>query len=208
MAQPEPLTATVAARVKELRKARGLSAAALADYMSRAGVPWQREVVANLEGGRRAAVSVTELLALSIILSVPPQALLMAPDARELSYVPNDSVDAYRGLLWLLSEQPFGGNGGAWEDAAIPVRLVRRHHEDAQWFSNSLTALSITERWAAEGRPQQRLEFDRLAVQNSVRQLRQTRREMRARGMFVPELVPEIVEAAAARGISIDEEEE
>jgi hypothetical protein len=174
--------------------------------MTKAGVSWQREVVANLESGRRAAVSVTELLALSVILSVPLQALLMAPDAKELALLPDETVNAYEGLLWLLADRPVRGNGGAWQDATIPVRLVRRHEEETLRLNNSLTALSITERWAAEGRPQQRLDIDRLELQNSVRQLRQTRREMQARRMFVPDLPPEIVEDAAARGISVDEE--
>jgi transcriptional regulator with XRE-family HTH domain len=209
MTQQEPLTATIAMRVKELRKARGLSAEGLAEYMRKAGVPWRREVVANLEVGRRASVSVTELLALSVVLSVPPLSLLMSPDAEEMPYVPMDSVDAYRGLLWLLAETPLDVDSGAWQDATHPIRLVRRHHEELGRLRNALAVLAITERWAAEGREaaNKRLDLDRLNVKHGADQLRQVRREMRARGMYIPEIVPEIIEDAAARGFVIDTEE-
>jgi transcriptional regulator with XRE-family HTH domain len=203
------LTAVVAARVKQLRKAQGLSAAALAERMSKAGVPWQREVVANLEAGRRASVSVTELLGLSVVLSVPPVTLLLAPGAAELRYVPMDYVDAYRGLLWLLAEEPFRANAAAWQDAMAPVALVRRHHEQVNVLESYLSMMGARERWAAEGQEgaDDRLRLQLMDLQESAAQLRQTRREMRAHGVFVPELAAEIVERAAARGINLDGEE-
>jgi transcriptional regulator with XRE-family HTH domain len=70
-------TRAVALRVGELRKRRGLTAAQLAEQMTRVGIPWKRGVVAKLENGLRGAVSVEELLALATVLDVAPVHLLV-----------------------------------------------------------------------------------------------------------------------------------
>jgi len=49
--------------------------------MTEAGVKWDRSVVANLESGRRASVSVEELLALAYVLEVAPVHLIVPVDA-------------------------------------------------------------------------------------------------------------------------------
>jgi transcriptional regulator with XRE-family HTH domain len=74
-----PLTPTrvVAERVFELRKERRLTAAQLADRMTKVGIPWKRGVVAKLEKGYREDVSVAELLALAVVLEVAPVHLLV-----------------------------------------------------------------------------------------------------------------------------------
>ncbi|MFC9089974.1 helix-turn-helix domain-containing protein [Nocardiopsis dassonvillei] len=69
---PKSPTEVIAQRVKEVRRKRGLSAAALAAKMTEAGVPWDRGILANLENGRRRNVSVTELFALAYVLDVSP----------------------------------------------------------------------------------------------------------------------------------------
>lgn len=69
----------VAARVKEVRKARGLNAAQLGERMTAQGVPWDRFTVANLEKGKRQNVTVVELLALATVLKVAPVHLLVPP---------------------------------------------------------------------------------------------------------------------------------
>jgi transcriptional regulator with XRE-family HTH domain len=67
----------VARRMRELREKRRLSGARLAERMREAGIPWQRDTVANLENGRRASVGVDELLALAAVLEVAPTHLLV-----------------------------------------------------------------------------------------------------------------------------------
>lgn len=78
----------IAARVRELRRKRGWSAAHLAAEMARVGVGWDRSIVANLESGRRAAVSVEELFALAATLSVAPIHLCVptVEEVEELTY--------------------------------------------------------------------------------------------------------------------------
>lgn len=67
----------IAERVKALRKGRGWSAQRLADEMTRVGISWDRSIVANLENGRRAVVSVEEWLTLAYVLDVAPVHLLV-----------------------------------------------------------------------------------------------------------------------------------
>lgn len=77
--RPEPLRPhrVIAVRVRELRKRRNLTAARLAEEMTKAGVKWDRTIVTNLENGRRSAVSVEEALALAYVLDVAPVHLLV-----------------------------------------------------------------------------------------------------------------------------------
>lgn len=77
MTQPRSPHRVIAERVKALRKGRGWSAQRLADEMKKVGISWDRSIVANLEYGRRAAVSVEEWLALAYVLDVAPLHLLV-----------------------------------------------------------------------------------------------------------------------------------
>lgn len=78
-APPAP-TRVVAQRVREVRERRRMSASRLAEEMTRVGVPWDRGTVAKLETGRRANVSVAELLALADVLNIAPVHLLIPLD--------------------------------------------------------------------------------------------------------------------------------
>jgi transcriptional regulator with XRE-family HTH domain len=67
----------VADRVREVRNRRGLTARQLAERMTRAGISWDRGVVAKLETGRRQSLSVDEWLTLAAVLDVAPVHLLL-----------------------------------------------------------------------------------------------------------------------------------
>jgi 8-oxo-dGTP diphosphatase len=60
----------VARRVRELRTDRGWSAQRLGEELTKAGLDWDRNIVANLETGRRRVISVSELLTLAYVLDV------------------------------------------------------------------------------------------------------------------------------------------
>lgn len=68
-------TATIAANMRTLRRARGLTGAQVAEAMRERGIPWQQGVVTKLETGRRENVSAAELLALADIFGVEPMTL-------------------------------------------------------------------------------------------------------------------------------------
>lgn len=77
--QPTP-TQVVAHRVRELRREHGWSAQALADRCAAAGMPHLgRDVLANLEAGRRDSVSIDEVLCLAVVLDVAPIDLFVPP---------------------------------------------------------------------------------------------------------------------------------
>ncbi|MEJ8645293.1 helix-turn-helix transcriptional regulator [Streptomyces sp. MS1.HAVA.3] len=85
MAHTEPLTptGTVAKRVREVRKRRGLTAEQLALKLREQGIPWDRYTVNKLENGKRQNISLTEWLALAEVLNVAPVHLLTPTDTVE-----------------------------------------------------------------------------------------------------------------------------
>jgi transcriptional regulator with XRE-family HTH domain len=58
---------TVAERVRELRRRRDWSAERLGQELKKAGLDWNRSIVANFESGRRPSVSIEEVLALAFV---------------------------------------------------------------------------------------------------------------------------------------------
>lgn len=86
MSHPPSPHRGIADRVRELRRNRGMSAQALSERMNAVGVPWDRHIVANLETGRRAAVTVEELLALAYVLEVAPVHLIVPTDGDDEPY--------------------------------------------------------------------------------------------------------------------------
>ncbi|MGW9024779.1 helix-turn-helix domain-containing protein [Streptomyces sp. NPDC055722] len=81
MAHSEALspTDTVAKRVREVRKRRGLTAEQLADKLREQGILWDRYTVTKLENGKRQNITLTEWLALAVVLNVSPLHLLVPP---------------------------------------------------------------------------------------------------------------------------------
>lgn len=73
-------TQVIVGAVKRLRGAKGWSAQQLADEMTKAGVPWNADVVVNLEHGRRKSLRVHELLALAWVLDADSPAELLVPE--------------------------------------------------------------------------------------------------------------------------------
>jgi transcriptional regulator with XRE-family HTH domain len=115
-------TQAVARRVSELRKERRLTAAQLADRMAKVGIPWNRNVVAKLETGRRENVSVAELLALAAVLDVAPVHLLV-PTERDGPYqvTPAIAVEAVQARAWVRGFAGLPGTDPRRFYAAVPA---------------------------------------------------------------------------------------
>lgn len=77
----EDVSRSVMGRITEARKKAGLSGAALAEACTAVGLPMPRNVVANLESGRRTTLTVAELVAFAHVLDVPLVELLYGVDA-------------------------------------------------------------------------------------------------------------------------------
>ena len=67
---------SIAAQIREWRKNRRLSAQQLSERCARIGYAIPRNIIANIETGRRGTISVVEVLALAMALNVPPTLLL------------------------------------------------------------------------------------------------------------------------------------
>ena len=104
----------IAARMRELRTRHGWSAQRLAEEMAKAGIPWDRSIVANIENGRRASISVDEMLALSYVLSVAPVHLIVPPvdgeDTEMLYRIAPEGPATTPGFAraWIRGQTPIG----------------------------------------------------------------------------------------------------
>jgi hypothetical protein len=93
--------------VKALRIAKDWSAERLAEEMTKAGVPWNRHIVANLEQGRRKSLRVHELLTLAWVLDAASPVDLLVPDLpREPMYPVTPSTLLFRDAVraWFRGE--------------------------------------------------------------------------------------------------------
>ncbi|WP_285601365.1 helix-turn-helix transcriptional regulator [Kineosporia sp. NBRC 101731] len=111
-------TEVTAGRIRQLRKDRGLSAAALAQRCSVLGAPSiTPHVIASIETHRR-GISVDELLAFALALDVPPAQLLTPPAAAAGQHGTGTVLaltatmriqDPEQARRWIIGEQPLPG---------------------------------------------------------------------------------------------------
>lgn len=193
------LISTIADRVRTLRAEHGLSAQRLADRMSELGISWKREVVANLENGRRGTVGVDELLALAIVFDVPPVTLLVNPTAAESELAEGVSTSPTMALLWMIGDIPWSpASIGRWSSASAPIRLVRRFHEESGTAANELAKLSHMRAIKMES---ESVKATDESVHNLLERLWRTVVEMQGAGMDPPDLPGELIEEGRLRGI-------
>ena len=103
-------TKLIMSAVRRQRGIRDWSAAQLAGEMTKAGVPWNADVVVNLEHGRRKSLRVHELIALAYILDTSPLDLLVS------------SIGTYPVLPGLAAD-PEAVRAWFRGDAARPIRI-------------------------------------------------------------------------------------
>src|SRR5690242_17167972 len=96
----------VGQRVRKLRRENGLSAA---DVEKRSGGRIKRQVIANLELGRREQITVPEVFALAAALDVPPLFLLLPDDGTLLQATGDITLDAAQLVLWSVGKATLGG---------------------------------------------------------------------------------------------------
>ncbi|MFG1826744.1 helix-turn-helix domain-containing protein [Microbispora bryophytorum] len=96
----------VAKRVKEFRQAHGWSAQELARRCAEAGMPHlDRSIIANLESGRRAMITIDEVLTLAWVLSVPPLMMFLPLGSTdEIAITPDVAVHPGLALKWVMGE--------------------------------------------------------------------------------------------------------
>jgi hypothetical protein len=179
--------------------------------MAKAGISWSQENVEQFEEGRRDHLDVQELLAIAIVFSVPPVALLVDPTVGAMPLTARLQVPTAYGLLWLVGEHPLHPMTGAWEKETLPLRLARRLHEQMWACLNTNAAMRAVERLAADSSIDHQAAEARRIIQErqlleALSELCHTVKEMRGLRMAVPRLVEQemLVELARFRGITLD----
>ncbi|MGC4964638.1 helix-turn-helix transcriptional regulator [Streptomyces globisporus] len=120
---------TVARRVFELRKRKGLSAAEVGQKMKDVGFKWDRFTVSNLENGKRQNVTLTEWLALAYVLDVSPLHLLVPLTEVEYKVTPDRALPTARVRSWVRGETPL---------PETDTRIFRTEKPEAEWSDPDL----------------------------------------------------------------------
>ncbi|GGX54138.1 helix-turn-helix domain-containing protein [Streptomyces fructofermentans] len=123
-------TATVAKRVREARKRRGLTAEQVAERLAEQGIPWERSTVAKLENGNRQNLTLTEWLALSVVLNVAPVHLLLPIDADGDPYqvTPERTNEVEHTRGWIRGHWPLPGSNAIQYQGEMPEAEQGRIH--------------------------------------------------------------------------------
>jgi transcriptional regulator with XRE-family HTH domain len=99
------LTAMIAREIRRHRDRRKLSAQQLADLTAEFGMPIPRNVLANLESGRRDTITVAEVLVLAAVLGVSPMELICpAGYDDEIELLPARKMDPLQASRWIDGE--------------------------------------------------------------------------------------------------------
>lgn len=137
-----PFAKAIGKRVKKYREEQHLTAEKFAERCQAAGLQWDRQMVANLELGRRGIVTVGEWLALAYALSVPPLVLLLPiGEADRIEVLPDLELHPNLVMKWITGNEPPVNSDRrvdfrrtdmtAWQRAAYPIWLYAQ--EDELW---------------------------------------------------------------------------
>lgn len=203
-----PITALIASRVKALREDARLSGAALAKLLNKHGVMWNRTTVIKLEAGARESLTVQELLALALVLEVPPVALLADPLQMDEVPIAKD--------LWLTTWDALGWITGAM--AIDPRDANVAPDPQAGWALRQLLLMSgaleeiarapdVGEVRADDGQLTDDPATVRAVVEQRERSALETIRDVLARigraGVAPPAVPPYIARRADALGVDL-----
>ncbi|MFC4033694.1 helix-turn-helix domain-containing protein [Streptomyces polygonati] len=158
------LAATVAAEVRRRRKELGMSAQDLADACEQIGYPVPRNVIANMESGRRTTLPLPDVMVLAEALDTNPICLLYPVGYAETApMLPDrDPVNTWTVLSWFTGEQNTG-NGDA-------LSLYRLHQAVVESAQRATGRAQDHRRQAADARdPGERAEALRSAEQYEQR---------------------------------------
>jgi transcriptional regulator with XRE-family HTH domain len=166
----------VARRVKAERRRQGISAARLAERCAELGMPeLNRDVIANIETGRRHDVSVDQLWTLAAALNVPPS-LLQIPlgETQRFAVTPKITIHPHLALEWNEGEGPLVNTNRTarlhpwadehtlpWNEARAPLWFYRKMRELENEVKRALPG--VGEPWRDDTqREQARAALDRL----------------------------------------------
>lgn len=148
---PKAPADAVRQRVKELRLAHGWSARELAERCAAAGAPHlDRDVLANLEGGRRRGITVDELLVLAFVLDAPPVHLLVPTTDGDYAVTPTTVMPTTDARAWVRGEVEAPGQDPRRFITAMPDNefeqrrpIVMSPSQAAQFMTTSAKATEV-----------------------------------------------------------------
>lgn len=188
-------------RIRTYRQAHGWSARELADRCRDAGLTkWNREVVTNLELGRRAAFSIDELLVVAYVLGVPPTALFIPlGDSDEFLVTPNLTTHPWQVYQWISGTriEPRPGNQGLW---SRKVNVTNKFRKNRAGAIHPTTQHQFLETAIANYQSSVREHGDVISASDtSLYILTRAINEMIDEGILVPPLPVDVVEAIRDR---------
>jgi transcriptional regulator with XRE-family HTH domain len=185
--------ANVAGEVRRRRKEMGWSAQELADRCEQLGHPIPRNVIANMESGRRANLPLVDVMVLAAALETYPVCLVFpvgyVEETQELPFqhlVPTwDAMRRFTG-----EEDVFGYDAGLVPDfeahaSLVSTALAALEEEERARFA----AKTATSRAQQEEAERQRTLYSDQAISAKYR-LRHLRRDLREDGATPPRLPP------------------
>lgn len=120
--------AVIAQRVRQLRARKEMTAQQLAERLRQTGVPWDRATVTKLETGRRQNISITELLALALVLDVAPINLFVSLDNLPYEVTPTRTEPADLVRAWVRGEEPLPGTDERMFRTEISLADLHKEH--------------------------------------------------------------------------------
>ncbi|MGW0823708.1 helix-turn-helix domain-containing protein [Streptomyces sp. NPDC002845] len=146
---PTAFTGRIAQRLRDARKAAGLTMAEVAQGCADRGLPeFTEHSMKNLESGRKTSITVADFVVLADVLGVPPVTLLFPlASSATVEVLPGREVSTWDAVAWFTGETPL--DQPAAEGTARDVLDVFRHHGDLVTAATSSNALARERRRAA-----------------------------------------------------------
>lgn len=133
-------TARIVANVKKEREAQNLTAKQLSEACERVGNPLGRDVIANLESGRRGSLSVTELLTFAAALQLPAISLLFPPlrAGSGIDALPGVELSNYEAMQQFDGIEPRNIEGSPNEETLKALLFLRTIQDSEAAILDSL----------------------------------------------------------------------
>jgi transcriptional regulator with XRE-family HTH domain len=195
---PARITRSVAGEIRRRRTALGWSAQELAGRCAELGLDIPRATIADLENGRRAHISVAELLLLAAALGMAPLELVVPlgdGTTERTEILPGRETGAWDAAKWVSGEDLFPGDLGGPE---MPFRatdpaLYRLHdrYEDDEFTAATAAGRAAMRATSARNEAERAALADQAhawdeAMRRARAALLGVRETMRGRGLVLP----------------------
>lgn len=200
-------TKAIASQVRLYRRQRGLSAQQLSQKCADLGLEISRSTIADLENGRRVALTVAELYVLAVALDLPPVELVVPLGrATTAEVLPGQLAPVWDVARWFRGDIRLTFPGGvltfAASDDSLPIDLFRSHQLTVEHWHTMDHMVRLQAEVSAGVRAAGRSDLFEGTVRTletfhrnreaAERDLQEVREIFRSRGLSPPPLPPEL----------------